>query len=244
MSTTTTATAQGGTGEHREASRRAPRRQDRAAAGAQREVAGSTLSVDEYGAPVTFAPARWLVCFVPGLRPQFWHRFVHGTHKHVLLLKPDMAGTWTLFEPWWTRLLVRTVSTDQALRFLTWAAMGDVLLVEEHVPGRGRQLSGWANCASLAAFVLGRGYWVWSPHALFRRLAAEPRTRSIDVSGILDPNPGAVAPTSTAGPQPTSPLNANLRRILHDLGWETDTMVSTIPTSNREDRPAAASIGH
>jgi hypothetical protein len=144
------------------------------------------LSVDENGAPVTFEAARWLVCFVPGLRGQFWHRFVHKTHKHVLMLKPNPDGTWTLFEPWWTRLLVRTISTDQAVRFLTWAAMGDALLVEEDVPGRGNQFRGWANCVSLAVFVLGRAYCVWSPHSLFKRLRSEQRTQIIDVADFVD----------------------------------------------------------
>jgi len=144
------------------------------------------LDVDEHGAPVTFEPARWLVCFVPGLRSQFWHRFVHRTHKHVLMLKPNPDGTWTLFEPWWTRLLVRTISTDQAVRFLRWAAMGDALLVEEDVPGRGSQFRGWSNCASLATFVLGRSYCVWSPHGLFKRLRSEAQTQHIDVADVVD----------------------------------------------------------
>jgi hypothetical protein len=147
---------------------------------------GQALSVDEYGAPVTFEAARWLVCFVPGLRAQFWHRFVHRTHKHVLLLTPNPDGTWTLFETWWTRLLVRTISTEQAVRFLRWAAMGDVLLVEEDVPGRCNQFRGWANCASLASLVLGRPYWVWSPHALFKRLRSEAQTRTIDAAAFID----------------------------------------------------------
>lgn len=144
------------------------------------------LSVDENGAPVTFEASRWLVCFVPGLKPQFWHRLVHQTHKHVLLLKPNTDGTWTLFEPWWTRLLVRTISTDQAVRFLTWATMGDVLLVEEDIPGRGSQIRGWTNCVSLAAFVLGRPYCVWSPHALYERLRSEARTQAIDAADFID----------------------------------------------------------
>jgi hypothetical protein len=176
------------------------------------------LRPDEYGAPVTFEPSHWLVCFVPGLRAQFWHRFVHKTHKHVLLLKPNGNETWTLFEPWWTRLLVRTISTDQAMRFLRWAEMGDVLLAEEEVPGRGSQLRGWANCAALAAFLLGRPYWVWSPHALFTRLLSETRTRKIDVAELdchlaarwrwAGRRPPACWPTSVAGMlvwMPTSP---------------------------------------
>jgi len=164
----------------------------REAPGASRDaIAGAfasnqPLAVDENGAPVTFEPAHWLVCFVPGLRSQFWHRFVHETHKHVLLLKPNMDGTWTLFEPWWTRLLVRTISTDQAMRFLHWGAMGDVLLVEEAVPGHGSQIRGWANCVSLAAFVLGRPYCVWSPHALFKRLRSEERAQRVDVADFVE----------------------------------------------------------
>ncbi len=143
------------------------------------------LEVDEYGAPVTFPAARWLVCFVPGLRPQFWHPFVHKTHKHVLMLKPNADGTWTLFEPWWTRVLIRTIRTDQAMRYLHWAAMGDAVFVEEEVPGRGSQFRGWSNCASLAVFILGRPYLVWSPHSLFKRLLAEHGARHIDVGTMV-----------------------------------------------------------
>ena len=146
---------------------------------------GQRLTLDEQGAPVAFEPSRWLVCFVPGLQSQFWHRFVHKTHKHVLMLKPNPGGTWTLFDPRWTRLQVRTMGMDQAVRFLQWAAMGDALMVEEDVPGRGRQFCGWANCASLAAFTLGRSYWVWSPHALFERLQSEGGAQRIDVAELL-----------------------------------------------------------
>lgn len=156
------------------------------AAAADAADAIKDLAIDEYGAPVTFAPARWLVCFVPGLRPQFWHAFVHPSHKHVLMLKPNADGSWTLFEPWWTRILIRTISTDQAVQYLRWATMGDALLVEEDVPGRGSQIRGWSNCASLAAFVLGRSYWVWSPNALYRRLLSEGLTQHVDVADVLD----------------------------------------------------------
>lgn len=145
----------------------------------------SGLDVDAYGAPVTFGPARWLVCFVPGLRHQPWHRLVHRTHKHVLMLRRNADDTWTLFEPWWTRLLVRSIRADQAVKYLRWAALGDALLVEEDVPGHGSQLRGWANCASLAAFVLGRPYQVWSPNGLFRRLLAEEGVKRVDVRAML-----------------------------------------------------------
>jgi hypothetical protein len=178
------------------------------------------LDVDEYGAPVTFEPSRWLVCFVPGLRGQFWHRFVHKTHKHVMMLKPNPDGTWTLFEPWWTRLLVRTISPDQAVRFLQWAHMGDVLLVEENVPGHGSQFHGWSNCVSLATFVLGRSYWVWSPNALFKRLLSEDRTQKIDVADFVDRY--AVTQSEPQAREqrdlPTPHAPADLHSALVDLG--------------------------
>ena len=198
-------------------------------------TSGHDLRIDEHGAPVTFEAARWLVCFVPGLRAQFWHRFVHRTHKHVLLLKPNRDGNWTLFEPWWTRLLVRTITADQALRFLSWAAMGDVLLVEEDIPGHGSQFLGWANCASLAAFVLGRPCGLCSPHTLFKRLLSEDRTQRLNVAefveGCLAAQPAHQADELRDIPAPQA--SPDLREVLADLGWRTETMVSAIPSSNR-----------
>ena len=40
-------------------------------------------SADENGSLVTVDPVDWIVCFVPGLERQWWHRFVHHKHKHV-----------------------------------------------------------------------------------------------------------------------------------------------------------------
>lgn len=147
--------------------------------------AATRLPVDANGAPVTLDAKEWLVCFVPGLRPQWWHPFVHKAHKHVFALYPNEDSSWTLFEPWWSRLLVTTITTDQAIQFLRWAAMGDVLLVREAVPGRGSQMRGWANCAVLTAFLLGRCYRVWSPNALYRKLKRETDAKQIDLDTFL-----------------------------------------------------------
>lgn len=95
------------------------------------------LEIDDNGAPVTVEPGSWFVCFVPGLERQWWHRFVNHRHKHVFALRPESDGDWTVFEPWWTRMLTATLSADQARKFLRWGSHGDVLLVRESVPGRG-----------------------------------------------------------------------------------------------------------
>ena len=42
------------------------------------------------------------------------------------------------------------------------------------------------NCAALAAYLLGRPYWVWTPHALYRRLLREPNVCRVDVSELLN----------------------------------------------------------
>jgi hypothetical protein len=143
------------------------------------------LEIDENGAPVTLEPGSWFVCFVPGLERQWWHRFVHERHKHVFALRPEPDGDWTLFEPWWTRMLAATINAHQARKFLRWGSHGDVLLVREAVPGRGSQLRGWMNCAALASYLLGRPYWVWTPHGLYRRLLREPGVCPVDVSVLL-----------------------------------------------------------
>lgn len=147
--------------------------------------------IDEHGSPVSLEPRAWLICFVPGLKRQWWHRFVHRKHKHVFAILPGGDGTWTLVELWWTRLLVATISDTQAVKFLRWAAMGDVLSVREAVPGRGSQFRGWMNCSTLTAFLLGRSYWVWSPHGLYRRLLREPGVKRVDVDAVLSVQFGA-----------------------------------------------------
>ena len=35
------------------------------------------LELDENGSPVTLEAAAWYVCFVPGLKKQWWHRCVN-----------------------------------------------------------------------------------------------------------------------------------------------------------------------
>jgi hypothetical protein len=143
------------------------------------------LEFDKHGSPVTFEAANWLVCFVPGLRRQWWHGFVHCRHKHVFAMRPEPNGTWTLFEPWWRRLMTACLTAEQARKFLTWAAAGDVLLVRESIPGSGSQIFGWANCAVLVSFLLGRSYRTWTPHGFYRRLKRERGVHSIDVSMLV-----------------------------------------------------------
>jgi len=54
------------------------------------------LELDENGSPVTLEAAAWYVCFVPGLKKQWWHRFVNERHKHVFAMRPAARGEWTL----------------------------------------------------------------------------------------------------------------------------------------------------
>lgn len=145
----------------------------------------ATLQLNPDGSLVHLAAGDWFVCFVPGIDSQWWHRFVNKRHKHVFAMRPVGDGKWTLFEPWWTRLLAATISSEQAKKFLRWGTKGDVLLVREAIPGRGGQVRGWMNCAALAAYMLGRPYWVWTPHGLYRRLLREPNVCRIDVSQLL-----------------------------------------------------------
>lgn len=143
------------------------------------------LEVDKDGSPVTLEPGSWFVCFVPGLAKQWWHPFVNKLHKHVFAMRPAGRGEWTLFEPWWHRLLTATITTEAAKKFLIWGARGDVLLVREAIPGHGSQVRGWMNCAALSSYLLGRAYWVWTPHGLYKRLLREPNVCHVDVSALL-----------------------------------------------------------
>jgi hypothetical protein len=150
-----------------------------------RDVEIVQLVIDKDGSPVTLEAGSWFVCFVPGLKKQWWHPFVHKVHKHVFAMRPAQRGEWTLFEPWWHRLLSATISSEQARKFLLWGARGDVLLVREAIPGRGSQARGWMTCAALASYLLGRPYWVWTPHGLYKLLLREPNVCRVDVSVLL-----------------------------------------------------------
>lgn len=152
------------------------------------------LKVDQDGALVPLEAGSWFVCFVPGLDKQWWHPFVNEKHKHVFAMRPEGPDEWTLFEPWWHRLLTATITDLQAKKFLLWGARGDVLLVRESIPGHGTgQLRGWMNCAGLASYLLGRPYFVWTPHGLYRRLVQEPHVCHVDVSALLEFHPDELA---------------------------------------------------
>lgn len=150
-----------------------------------RDLETIKLEIDQDGSPVTIEPRGWFVCFVPGLLKQWWHPFVHERHKHVFALRPAGPGQWTLFEPWWHRLLTATITSEQARKFLIWGARGDVLHAREAVPGRGSQVRGWMTCATLASYLLGRKYWVWTPHGLYKLLLREPGVCRVDVSALV-----------------------------------------------------------
>ncbi|HEY5803604.1 MAG TPA: TetR/AcrR family transcriptional regulator C-terminal domain-containing protein [Lysobacter sp.] len=145
----------------------------------------ATIAIDANGSPVTFHEASWLICFVPGLRRQWWHRFADARHKHVFALRPVGDGTWLLVEPWWTRLMVNVLTLDEAIRFLRWGSAGNILQVRESIPGKASQMRGWSNCSVLIAFLLGRSYWTWTPNGLYRRLLRERGTVEIDLSQFL-----------------------------------------------------------
>ena len=152
---------------------------------AGRVPGGPAIEIDANGSPVSLGAAQWLVCFVPGLRRQWWHRFANRRHKHVFALRAIGDDGWLLVEPWWTRLMVNVLTHDEALKFLRWGAAGDILKVCEAIPGRGSQLRGWSNCSVLVSFLLGRSYWTWTPNGLYRRLACESDAESVDVPQFL-----------------------------------------------------------
>jgi len=151
----------------------------------EREIETIEIEIDKDGSPVTIAPRGWYVCFVPGLQKQWWHPFVNKRHKHVFAMRPARPGEWTLFEPWWHRLLTATITSEQARKFLLWGARGDVLHVHEAVPGSGSQVRGWMTCAALASYLLGRKYWVWTPHGLYKLLLREPNVCRVDVTRLV-----------------------------------------------------------
>jgi len=142
-------------------------------------------SADENGSLVTLAPVEWIICFVPGLQAQWWHRFVFSKHKHVFAMRPTNTGSWILVEPWWSRMMVTVLPPADAVKFLRWGGTGDILRVREAVPGHASQVRGWSNCAVLTAFVLGRRSFTWTPHGLYRQLLREKDTRREGVEDLL-----------------------------------------------------------
>jgi hypothetical protein len=144
------------------------------------------IGVDPDGSPVSKRPSEWFVCFVPGLKKQWWHRFTHLKHKHVFALKMVEDDQWVLFEPWRTRIMVTTLSIDEAAQFLRWGAAGNILRVTERIPGNGNQWRGWANCCVLTSMMLGRSYWTWTPHGLYERLSAEDGVELVDLNQLLE----------------------------------------------------------
>lgn len=164
----------------------------------ERDLDVVEIELDQHGSPVPLQPAGWYVCFVPGLVKQWWQPFVHEKHKHVFAMRPARPGEWTLFEPWWHRLLTATITSEQARKFLLWGARGDVLHVYEAIPGRGSQVRGWMSCATLTSYLLGRSYWVWTPHGLYKLLLREPGVCRVDVSRLVTLNAAELAKASSA----------------------------------------------
>ena len=148
-------------------------------------LADLKISVDGNGTLVTLPAVDWLVCFVPGLEQEWWHRFAHPTHQHVFAMRPLGGRLWLLVESWKMRLSVTSLDVLDALKFMRWASTGDVLCVKEHLPGRAWHARGWSNCAVLTALLLGRRSWAWTPHGLYRRLASEAGVNRVDVDALL-----------------------------------------------------------
>lgn len=147
-----------------------------------------TAEVDHHGSPVSKHPSEWFVCFVPGLQKQWWHRFTHPKHKHVFALKMVGEDQWVIYEPWWNRIMVTVLGIDEAVKFLRWGATGSILKVRERIPGDGSQARGWANCAVQISLMLGRPYWTWTPHGLYKRLATEHGVEPVNLAEFLKAN--------------------------------------------------------
>lgn len=143
------------------------------------------IEIDADGSPITVHEGHWFVCFVPGLQRQWWHRFTNAKHKHVFAMRLVDDDTWLLMEPWWTRMMVNVLTLDEAIKFLRWGAVGNILKVREAIPGRGSQARGWSNCAVLISFLLGRSYWTWTPDGLYRRLKCEAEAEPIELTQFL-----------------------------------------------------------
>jgi len=177
-------------------------------------------SVDQYGSLVTVPPAEWLICFVPGLQKQWWHRFVNARHKHVFAMRPTDTASWILVEPWWTRLMVTLLPSADAVKFLRWGASGDILRVREAIPGHGNQARGWSNCAVLSSFVLGRASHTWTPHGLYRQLCREKGVKHENVEDLLLEQVERMVGAASANALRLAPelLGAPLETVLTHLG--------------------------
>jgi hypothetical protein len=187
------------------------------------------IEIDKDGSPVGLAPVEWFVCFVPGLRKQWWHRFTDPRHKHVYALRMVSENQWILFEPWWTRIMNTMLTLDEAVKFLRWGDVGSVLRVKEAIPGGGSQTRGWANCAVLVSLLLGRSYWTWTPHGLYEALAREPEVEEIDVSAFLEALLTKIARLQAAkavgSPEVTQGLPIQL--LLEEAGIRLATMMTS-----------------
>ena len=148
-------------------------------------LADLARSVDRNGTPVTLPPADWLVCFVPGLEPEWWHRFAHPKHQHVFAMRPLGGRLWLLVESWKNKLSVASLDVADALKFMRWATAGDVPRVKEHLPGSASHARGWSNCAVLTALLLGRRSRTWTPHGLYRQLVSEPGVSRVNAHALL-----------------------------------------------------------
>jgi len=200
------------------ASRNALRR--KASGAAPGVPADLSRAVDQYGSLVSLPPAEWLVCFVPGLQKQWWHRFVNAKHKHVYAMRPTDTASWILVEPWWTRLLVTLLPSADAVKYLRWGAAGDILRVREAIPGHGNQARGWSNCAVLSSFVLGRASHTWTPHGLYRQLCREPGVKHENVEDLLVEQIDRMVGKASADALRLAPelIGAPLETILTHLG--------------------------
>jgi hypothetical protein len=189
------------------------------------------IEIDSDGSPVSFPAAQWFVCFVPGLQRQWWHRFAPAKYQHVFVMRMVGDDHWILVEPWWTRMLVSVLSLDEAVKFLRWGAAGNILQVREAIPGCGNQARGWSNCAVLTSFLLGRSYWTWTPRGLYRRLAAEPGARPVDLAQWLADHVRSVA--SRTADRVAAALEANagkpLRTVLLHVGDAVMTALMSRP---------------
>lgn len=177
-------------------------------------------SVDQYGSLVTVPASDWLICFVPGLQKQWWHRFVKSKHKHVFAMRPTDTASWILVEPWWTRLMVTLLPSADAVKFLRWGASGDILRVREAIPGHGNQARGWSNCAVLSSFVLGRASHTWTPHGLYRQLCREKDVKHENVEELLVEQFDRMVGKASAEALRLEPelLSAPLQTVLTHLG--------------------------